>query len=500
MNPRLPATLAILILLGGVGARSANAAGLVIDDFEYSGYSLYGDGSTSCQYPPAVHAAFGQRCVFPSNLYGIATASQQSTSADDAAVITTTGTHAWVEFNWASPDSTPLNFREGGADRIIVRLKDATPETLGTIFFYDAFGQSDLRNTYFSGGPEEWTINLAELSVNTAGVKRVRLILEGWGDAVIELADIRTVRAGAWMQWFATTWTEFLFPGPSPPCDWTIYDPSFGTPLQGVQMSFPSVLNGGGTGAPVPIRLLADSQASVAGAQAWWDNPGVFFDSPRFEVLVAMTPGELTNPGMVTALPTLTTGFDTFALTMPLVHRNGGGHVIGNSMQEITFTQGQGQELYFTDVEVDIVSAFGGGADNAYLVSFTVEAEGNFELDYPLWEMTLVQDYGAGAGATDVTMGALPPDSGPRNELRASPSVTRSGTQWQFARPTSGPSTVHLFDVAGRLVHRMDVAAGSSGAAWDGRLADGRSAPGGLYFARMREGAATANARVVVIR
>jgi hypothetical protein len=75
-----------------------------------------------------------------------------------------------------------------------------------------------------------------------------------------------------------------------------------------------------------------------------------------------------------------------------------------------------------------------------------------------------------------------------------------------FPNPSSGPVTVRaedaaavsvqVYDVAGRMLAGLDGSAGE--VTWDGRDAQGRPAPGGVYFARVRaEGASAKTLRIV---
>jgi hypothetical protein len=75
-----------------------------------------------------------------------------------------------------------------------------------------------------------------------------------------------------------------------------------------------------------------------------------------------------------------------------------------------------------------------------------------------------------------------------------------------FPNPSSGPVTVRaedtaavnvaVYDVAGRMLAGLDGSAGE--VTWDGRDAQGRPAPSGVYFARVRaEGASAKTIRIV---
>jgi hypothetical protein len=75
-----------------------------------------------------------------------------------------------------------------------------------------------------------------------------------------------------------------------------------------------------------------------------------------------------------------------------------------------------------------------------------------------------------------------------------------------FPNPSAGPVTVRaedaaavsvrVYDVAGRMLAGLDGSAGE--VIWDGRDAEGRPAPSGVYFARVRaEGASAKSIRIV---
>lgn len=75
------------------------------------------------------------------------------------------------------------------------------------------------------------------------------------------------------------------------------------------------------------------------------------------------------------------------------------------------------------------------------------------------------------------------------------PNPTRSGTSFQFALSAEdlaagGAVRLRIVDIRGREVARIDgsVQAGSQRLAWDGRAADGRLAPAGVYFAHLEVG------------
>jgi hypothetical protein len=87
-----------------------------------------------------------------------------------------------------------------------------------------------------------------------------------------------------------------------------------------------------------------------------------------------------------------------------------------------------------------------------------------------------------------------------RLRLSAWPSVTRDATRLQFGAVLAVPGTVTVRDVAGRLVRTLEAPRASACVTWDGRAADGRAVPSGVYFARLTSSAGAADARVIVAR
>jgi LmbE family N-acetylglucosaminyl deacetylase len=84
--------------------------------------------------------------------------------------------------------------------------------------------------------------------------------------------------------------------------------------------------------------------------------------------------------------------------------------------------------------------------------------------------------------------------------MGAFPSVMTSTTELRFAAPLASNAELVIHDVAGRVLARLDVAAGASRARWDGRDAAGRPVAAGLYFIRIVSAAGAASSRVVVAR
>ncbi|NOT32733.1 MAG: T9SS type A sorting domain-containing protein [Candidatus Eisenbacteria bacterium] len=72
-----------------------------------------------------------------------------------------------------------------------------------------------------------------------------------------------------------------------------------------------------------------------------------------------------------------------------------------------------------------------------------------------------------------------------------------------LAMAGAGPAELEVFGVDGRRVRTFFVSPGAAGersVSWDGRDADGRDAPAGIYFVRLVAGGTAAMRRVVKLR
>jgi subtilisin family serine protease len=72
---------------------------------------------------------------------------------------------------------------------------------------------------------------------------------------------------------------------------------------------------------------------------------------------------------------------------------------------------------------------------------------------------------------------------------------------WQASPDgVGGRQSIRIFDVTGRRLRVLDVGGGLGGkATWDGRDAEGRSVPAGLYYARLLSGSVHAQTRLVLL-
>ena len=83
------------------------------------------------------------------------------------------------------------------------------------------------------------------------------------------------------------------------------------------------------------------------------------------------------------------------------------------------------------------------------------------------------------------------------------PNPTRGGARLSFTLPARGACSLAVLDVTGRKVRTLlagDTGAGLHTVAWDGADSDGRTAPPGLYFARLATPSGSRTTRIAVVR
>jgi hypothetical protein len=78
------------------------------------------------------------------------------------------------------------------------------------------------------------------------------------------------------------------------------------------------------------------------------------------------------------------------------------------------------------------------------------------------------------------------------------PNPVRAGAVFAFQVPEGTPAVLEVISVTGALVRRY-VTAGPGEIAWDGRAADGRPVPAGIYFYRLAAGSRSVTRKLVRI-
>jgi hypothetical protein len=92
---------------------------------------------------------------------------------------------------------------------------------------------------------------------------------------------------------------------------------------------------------------------------------------------------------------------------------------------------------------------------------------------------------------------------GTRLDLLVAPSPARHRAVVAYALPGSGPTTLDVYDVRGRLVRHLEggnVPGGLHVARWDLRDAQGSAVPAGVYLFKLRHGSQVVTAKIAVVR
>jgi hypothetical protein len=92
------------------------------------------------------------------------------------------------------------------------------------------------------------------------------------------------------------------------------------------------------------------------------------------------------------------------------------------------------------------------------------------------------------------------PGAGGKLSFRALPTVTHTSTYLSFGMTLTIPARVTVHDVTGRAIRTLEIPAGASGVAWDGRDNDGRSVRTGVYMARLGGAGLNVGTRIMMIR
>ena len=90
-----------------------------------------------------------------------------------------------------------------------------------------------------------------------------------------------------------------------------------------------------------------------------------------------------------------------------------------------------------------------------------------------------------------------------QTSLDAAPNPFNPSITLSFAVETAGRAVLEVYDVNGRLVDRLvDAvkAVGEHAVRWDGRAADGRALPSGVYVARLSTADGTVSSKMSLVR
>jgi hypothetical protein len=103
---------------------------------------------------------------------------------------------------------------------------------------------------------------------------------------------------------------------------------------------------------------------------------------------------------------------------------------------------------------------------------------------------------------TSTPPGPPPVTYAPR-PLAVEPNPARGGCALRFTLAAACEGSLEIYDAGGRRVRVLErgtFARGPHAPSWDGRDGNGRAAPGGVYFARLRAGSIKQTRRIVLAR
>lgn len=162
-------------------------------------------------------------------------------------------------------------------------------------------------------------------------------------------------------------------------------------------------------------------------------------------------------------------------------------------------------ELYNAAGTTLLASATSGGIGETEVLSYTVPAVGDYQIKIyrkestglDVQRYTLTAYYGADAG--------IPYADGEARvglDLSAAPNPFGFQTTARFMVHSAGPYSIGVYDVTGRLAHRIEGHASGPGwveAVWDGRNDQGARLASGVYFLRASSGRQVETKRVLMV-
>jgi hypothetical protein len=162
-------------------------------------------------------------------------------------------------------------------------------------------------------------------------------------------------------------------------------------------------------------------------------------------------------------------------------------------------------ELYDAAGTTLLASATSGGIGETEVLSYTVPAVGDYQIKIyrkassgsGVQRYTMTAYYSAGAGIPYADGGAEA-----SLQLSAAPNPFGSQTTARFMAHTAGPYSIEVYDVSGRLAHRIDGYTPGPGwveASWDGRDDRGTRLASGVYFMRASSGRQAETRRVLMV-
>lgn len=472
----------------------------IIDDFETGSFHL------SISVPPSVSGSY----AVPSPSHAFAPLREVTLDQDgggaiadvavgtrvDDELVFQTGAGGKIILIYQPPG--PIDLSAGGQnDRIEVDFGIITVGgTLG-LSLADAGGGA--YSTFpLAPGPGNGVVSLPFAPwvgvVNLSQITSIVLWVEHPGAADYSIQDIRAMRKDAVPMMFDVPTAVVIGPPyPSQPVKFTLADENPAGTQEIRVLSATKTANGAATHLALQgMDSGGDAGPGEVGAVSWsWNEPFRPWADSSFDLQVDVNAVSGVEPEpFLPALPLLTPTSTGFLLTFDVHYQDVGGQLVMTSRREMAFDAGPGQALQLSGASVAPPDPGRAAGTTGFRVTFDLVGGAAVDVAEPLFETMLTGDC---APAAPTAAPVVLPSPGAQ-ALRAVPAVTRGGTDLRLERPAGAEGRIELFDVSGRLLRRLDVQPGSTGAAWDG------SAAAGVYFARFTDGSTECSTRIVKVR
>jgi hypothetical protein len=499
---RLARTVA-LVALATVPAAPAFALD-PIDDFEVAPFSFasqfaYQEHVVSLGSGYPGHAFHHSRTIVlepqGGNSLGVAAETKSGPNPGDryAEVFVDEG-RVRIQYEWDGTRDLTLG---GSVDRVEVILLDSPPDAQVTAVITGDGAGVGVNKVTGSGGPQVLTWDLSQWDgspVDPAQARSFGVHFAAAGsDYTYDVLEIRYRRAGGIRPDLLGDFLATQVPPiPSPPLRFRTFDDVL-HPIHTTDLiiSNASTETGEILSMDAGMQILSDPGGEYARTSFGWSSPGGGFAELRLQFQVELSPA---NGWLPMAYPPDPVHSErTVALSFPVMMVQA-GLPIGNSDVRLVadLNEIQGAEIQ----EVQVTPLQGRGAGSGFSVSMLIVPTTGIDEQFPLLAIEWEADWQLTIGPTGVE-----PRPSPAADvaLTARPSVTRGGTTLVATRGLRPGESVTIHDVTGRLLRRLDTAAGTRAVRWDGRDAGGSPLPSGVYFARVGSGPEGV-ARVVRVR
>lgn len=494
---RLPAPVAGIVLAAAAGPALA-AVNIPVDDFEVADFDLQLVGAggpiselVDIPYPPQGHCIAPRRFVTCQSTWpqGVTRASLDAGSQlnDAMSVSVAPNSAVSVNYDWGYLADLTVG---GQVDRIEMDVAGTIGDEIALGIYGDGVIGPIVRRAITSTGPVVFDLSDYGPGIDVTRIEGLTFNFTDAGAYLVSEIRLRGDSSGP-VDFDIRAEATQTPPLPSPPIEFDVLDALVAEPVFTVDFGILHADAGFTPALDLNLGVVEGLAGQVAGLTMSWVDLAPFADGQ-----LTLSVDVENESGLFVDLypPDPVHGPEGILLTFPTVLRSGpGGEALGRSETWLTIDPGAMQGLEFGDVSVG--QSPGRDWAGGFTVTFDVYGTTGVETIYPLLDLTWWSDY-----ATNVPTGAPVLGAAGDAALRVVPSVTQDGARVEWANPLSRATRLSFFDIQGRRVAALPVAAGMRSVAWDGRGRDGRPLPAGVYFVRAEGGAASGAARVVKLR